>query len=254
MRTTPAHARRTRRIPNATHPGALLSVIGLLLLALGIGVLVLPPSFGGTRLGTTAEPMPDRVGIGVEVLGPAPSPSASVAVSTEPSTKTSTGPSSRAPAPSAAPSRRGPTPSKTTAAPVKTAVSGDTALEDQVTALVNQERARISDCPALRTDEQLRTAARRHSQDMATNDYFSHDSQDGRSFVDRIAAAGYPRNQAGGENIAMGYRTPADVMTGWMNSEGHRANILNCSFKAIGVGLGRTSGGTLYWTQDFGRA
>jgi uncharacterized protein YkwD len=89
---------------------------------------------------------------------------------------------------------------------------------------------------------------------MATNDYFSHTAPDGSTFVDRAVAAGYPRNEAGGENIAMGYRTAADVMDGWMDSEGHRANILNCDFAAIGVGLARDSGGTPYWTQVFGRA
>lgn len=122
-----------------------------------------------------------------------------------------------------------------------------------MTVLVNQERA-AAGCGPLHTDERLRTAARGHSKDMATNDYFSHTGLDGSSFVDRTAAADYPRNEAGGENIAMGYRTPADVMDGWMNSEGHRANILNCDFEAIGVGLARDSGGALYWTQDFGRA
>jgi uncharacterized protein YkwD len=52
----------------------------------------------------------------------------------------------------------------------------------------------------------------------------------------------------------MGYRTPAAVMAGWMDSDGHRANILNCDFEAIGVGLARDSNGTAYWTQVFGRA
>lgn len=109
-------------------------------------------------------------------------------------------------------------------------------------------------CEPLRTDEELRAAARGRSQDMAANDYFAHTSEDGRSFVDRIAAAGCPRAQAGGENIAMGYRTAADVMAGWMNSAGHRANILNCGFRAIGVGIARDARGSTYWTQDFGRS
>ncbi len=128
-----------------------------------------------------------------------------------------------------------------------------TAWEDTVTDLVNQERANAGCTVTLRTDERLRDAARGHSADMARNNYFSHVSQDGRTFVDRIANAGYPRRDAAAENIAYGYATPADVMKGWMNSEGHRTNILNCAYKAIGVGLAYR-GNTPYWTQDFGRS
>jgi uncharacterized protein YkwD len=82
---------------------------------------------------------------------------------------------------------------------------------------------------------------------MAANGYFSHTSQDGRSFADRVQAAGYP--EPGGENIAQGQRSAQAVHDAWMDSDGHRANILNCSFTAIGVGL-NTSAWT--WTQDFG--
>src|SRR5581483_4381281 len=76
-----------------------------------------------------------------------------------------------------------------------------TAWEDTVTDLVNQERAKNGCNVVLHTDERLRNAARGHSADMAKNNYFSHVSQDGRSFVDRIANAGYPRNSAAAENI-----------------------------------------------------
>lgn len=124
--------------------------------------------------------------------------------------------------------------------------------EQQVFQLVNQQRA-AAGCGALRSDSRLVNAARGHSRDMAVHDYFSHTGLDGSTFVDRIAAAGYPRTQAGGENIAAGYPTAAAVMAGWMGSPGHRANILNCGFKAIGVGLAHASDGTAYWTQDFGR-
>jgi uncharacterized protein YkwD len=86
---------------------------------------------------------------------------------------------------------------------------------------------------------------------MATGGYFSHDSRDGRTPFQRIAAAGYTFSIAA-ENIAAGQRTPQDVTAGWMNSPGHRANILNCSLVHIGVGY--AVGGTYgtYWTQDFG--
>jgi uncharacterized protein YkwD len=127
-----------------------------------------------------------------------------------------------------------------------------TSMEDMVTALVNKERA--GKCTnSLRTDERLRKAARDHSADMAKKDYFSHVSRDGSSFVDRIARAGYPKSSAASENIALGYSSAKAVVAGWMNSEGHRNNIMNCSSKAVGVGLAYR-GDKPYWTQDFGRS
>jgi uncharacterized protein YkwD len=124
-------------------------------------------------------------------------------------------------------------------------------MENAVTALINKQRA--GKCDPVRTDERLRTAARRHSADMAKNDYFSHVSKDGSSFVDRIARTGYPRSGAASENIAAGYVSAKAVVDGWMNSEGHRNNIMNCGSKAVGVGLAYR-GSTPYWTQDFGRS
>jgi uncharacterized protein YkwD len=87
---------------------------------------------------------------------------------------------------------------------------------------------------------------------MAAKDYFSHTSKDGRSFADRIRAAGY-RGGSIGENIAAGQATASAVMKSWMASAGHRANILNCDLKALGVGYYKGSKGYYtYWTQDFG--
>ncbi|QSB17428.1 CAP domain-containing protein [Natronosporangium hydrolyticum] len=123
-------------------------------------------------------------------------------------------------------------------------------MEDEVTRLTNEQR-RNAGCGDVGTDERLRTAARNHSQDMATHDYFSHTGRDGSSPSDRMRAAGYP-NPAG-ENIAYGYRSPADVMDGWMNSDGHRRNLLNCAHQTIGVGLAFDGNGRPYWTQVFGR-
>jgi uncharacterized protein YkwD len=121
----------------------------------------------------------------------------------------------------------------------------------EVVRLVNVARASAG-CRALRVDVHLTAAARLHSEDMARHNYFSHTSLDGRSPWDRIRAQGYAYGSA--ENIAAGQRTPAAVMTAWMNSPGHRANILNCASAAIGVGIGRNSASTygIYWTQDFG--
>jgi len=128
--------------------------------------------------------------------------------------------------------------------------SGLTGMEAQVVELTNQERAKAG-CPALRVDGRLVAAARAHSADMAAKGYFSHTSPSGETFADRIKKAGYP--SPGAENIAMGYPTAAAVMKGWMNSSGHRANILNCGLKAIGVGVQTGSGGP-WWTQTFGWA
>lgn len=119
----------------------------------------------------------------------------------------------------------------------------------RVLALVNSERAKEG-CAPVSANAQLTTAAQRHSEDMAAHDYFSHTSQDGSGPGDRITATGY-RWSTYGENIAKGQRTPADVMNSWMNSPGHRANILNCAFKELGVGIQDSSGG-IVWTQDFG--
>ena len=99
-------------------------------------------------------------------------------------------------------------------------------------------------------DSRLTTAARLHSEDMAAHDYLSHTSLDGRTPWQRMEAQGYTAGSA--ENIAAGYSTPAAVMTAWMNSSGHRANILSCSSKAIGVGIGKGGSYGTYWTQDFG--
>ena len=119
----------------------------------------------------------------------------------------------------------------------------------KVVRLVNVARAGAG-CSPLHVDSRLTTAAQLHSQDMAKRNYFSHTSLDGRSPWDRIRAQGYAYGS--GENIAAGYATPEAVMKGWMNSSGHRKNILNCSSKAIGVGVGKGGSYGIYWTQDFG--
>jgi uncharacterized protein YkwD len=131
-----------------------------------------------------------------------------------------------------------------------TAAAGGPAAnaEDAVIELTNKARA-TAGCGPLRFDARLRTAARDHSTDMGVHDYFSHTSRDGDTFADRIEAAGYPH--PGAENIARGYQTAAEVMDGWMNSAGHRANILNCGLRTIGVGVYNGPGGP-WWTQDFG--
>ena len=127
------------------------------------------------------------------------------------------------------------------------------AYEAEVVKLTNAERT-AKGCPALRVDDRLVAAARTHSTDMVKAGFFSHTGSDGSNFVTREVRAGYPRSGASAENIAWGYRTPQQVVTGWMNSTGHRRNILNCASVAVGVGVAYTAGGAPYWTQDFGRS
>jgi len=122
------------------------------------------------------------------------------------------------------------------------------AFEDQVVTLTNAQRI-AHGCPALRADARLQAAAIAHSLDMRVRSYFAHDTPDGATPWARIQAQGYSDPSA--ENIAMGQGTPQAVVDAWMNSPGHRANILNCSSKAIGVGVQFGPGGP-WWTQDFG--
>lgn len=123
-------------------------------------------------------------------------------------------------------------------------------LENEVVRLTNIERAKVG-CGPLKHDARLHAAALAHSADMSANNYFSHTSQDGRSFADRITATGYTYT-AIAENIAKGYPTAEAVVQAWMNSPGHRTNILNCTYADIGVGFVQT--GEPYWTQNFGRS
>jgi uncharacterized protein YkwD len=136
------------------------------------------------------------------------------------------------------------------------AAQGVVAFEAQVVCLTNNERT-ARGIPALAVHSALTYAARSHSQDMVRRRYFSHTTPEGRTAPQRISAAGYPW-RAWGENIRWigGSPTPRAVMTGWMNSAGHKANILNANFREVGVGAAvgtpfGYAGGT--FTQDFGK-
>jgi uncharacterized protein YkwD len=140
-----------------------------------------------------------------------------------------------------------PPPASAAASPKPT---GNVAMEAAVLTLVNKERAKKPGCKPLVADSRLTAAARAHSADMATHNFFDHTTPSGVAFGTRIRKAGY-RFSTAGENIASGQRTPADVMKSWMNSDGHRANILNCSYRNLGVGLAYNARRVPYWTQDF---
>ena len=117
----------------------------------------------------------------------------------------------------------------------------------QVADLVNQERAKAGLSP-LKVDVTVQSAAQVRAKEIVSS--FSHTRPNGSSFSSALTEAGVSFRGAG-ENIAYGQSSPEKVMEGWMNSSGHRANILNSSYTSIGVGCYQGAGGTLYWTQLF---
>ncbi|RDU36033.1 sporulation protein [Neobacillus piezotolerans] len=159
-------------------------------------------------------------------------------------------PSSAVKAPVKAPTKapaKAPTPAPVKqSAPAEQKSSVLSAYEQQVVTLTNQERAKAG-LGALKVDANLSKMAREKSRDMSANGYFDHNSPTYGSPFDMMKKFGISYSSAG-ENIAMGQRTPQEVVTAWMNSEGHRKNILNPNFTHIGVG--HIAQGN-YWTQEF---
>jgi uncharacterized YkwD family protein len=165
---------------------------------------------------------------------------------TQPSSSSSSKSSSKVSQPSA-PAKS--SSSATTSSQAPSAGSSYSAFQNEVVRLVNQERAK-NGLGALSVDSALTKTATLKSQDMAENGYFSHTSPTYGSPFDMMKQFGITYRTAG-ENIAMGQTTPAQVMEGWMNSPGHRANILQSSYTKIGVGVAQNSAGRYYWTQQF---
>ncbi|MGW1652640.1 CAP domain-containing protein [Streptomyces atratus] len=150
-------------------------------------------------------------------------------------------------APKTAAPASAPKPAASTSTPEPAAPASGAAA--RILTLVNSERSKAG-CSPLTVNAKLTKAAQDHSADMASHRNMSHTGSDGSAPGDRITRAGY-RWSAYGENVAYGYTTPESVMAGWMDSPGHKRNILDCSFKEIGVGLAQPGS---YWTQDFGTA
>lgn len=121
--------------------------------------------------------------------------------------------------------------------------------EQQVVDQVNKERA-AAGLSALKVNTKLASVAEKKAEDLRDNNYFSHTSPTYGSPFDMMKQFGITYTAAG-ENIAKGQKTPSAVMNGWMNSEGHRANILNSSYTEIGVGYVTDSNGNTYWVQMF---
>ncbi|MGW2483541.1 sigma-70 family RNA polymerase sigma factor [Streptomyces sp. NPDC001571] len=188
----------------------------------GIGTGPLPPSPSASNSPTKASS--------------SPSPSTPVKHSSPPAAKPSAHPVPPRPVPS-------------TKRATADADHGTPAAVQQVLDLVNSERGKAG-CSALTSNPKLYEAALKHSENMAAQNFFDHTDPSGAGPGERITAAGYQWS-AYGENIARGQADAAAVMDSWMNSPGHRANILNCGFKEIGIGVHYGSGGP-WWTQDFG--
>ncbi|WP_235978147.1 MULTISPECIES: CAP domain-containing protein [Streptomyces] len=189
-----------------------------------------------------------------EETAPTPSPSRTggspSATPREKKSRAPETPVTRSKAP-ATPEREAPAPSAPRKTTLRSSGSGggtaDRTTAGQILSLVNEERAQAG-CPALKASAALDRAAQKYSETMASDGELSHTGPDGSTVADRVGREGYAWS-AVGENIAVGQQDARAVMDSWMNSEGHRANILNCSFEELGVGV-RHSGGP-WWTQVF---
>lgn len=135
--------------------------------------------------------------------------------------------------------------------PYKTHSSSEASSAQQVLALVNQERANNGGLPPLTLDTAAERAAKVHAEDMEGRGFFSHTTPEGWSPGDRLQMTGATGYSGWGENIAVGQLTAQDVMTAWMGSSGHRANILSATHTHLGVGVAERTGGGPYWVQVF---
>ncbi|MGE6731589.1 sigma-70 family RNA polymerase sigma factor [Streptomyces sp. NPDC059900] len=245
-RSAPArHAAQRHRTPRKGRTVA--AGIAVLVVATGVIYSATRPADGEK---TEAEPLtasqpPSSVAPTTTAPKPSKSPSASPSKTKKASPKPTPSKSrTKAPKPKTTPK-----PTRTSSPPQAPQAPAGNSYSQEVTRLVNAERAK-SGCGAVTLNSKLGDAAQGHSDDMAERDFFDHTNPDGKDPGDRVTAAGY-RWTTYGENIAAGQRTPAAVMDSWMNSSGHKANILNCSFKEIGIGYRQGSGGP-WWTQNFG--
>jgi uncharacterized YkwD family protein len=124
--------------------------------------------------------------------------------------------------------------------------------ENKVLELVNRERAKQG-LQMLAGNSELTRVARKKCQDMINKNYFAHESPTYGSPFQMMEAEGI-RFSAAGENIAKGQRSAEEVMSAWMNSPGHRSNIMSPAYTQLGVGMAKDKNGSLYWTQLFIKA
>jgi uncharacterized protein YkwD len=133
--------------------------------------------------------------------------------------------------------------------PASMSTSPSAPLQQQVLALVNENRRR-GGCDDLSLDRRLILAAYGHAVEMARRGYFAHESLNGDGAGDRVSEAGYSWRRYG-ENIARGQDSAYEVVDGWMHSPEHRENIMDCQLEQMGIGLAFAPDRTPYWVQDF---
>ncbi|WP_064447031.1 CAP domain-containing protein [Micromonospora sp. NBRC 110037] len=247
--------RRKRRLSRPLVIGG-AAAAATLVVSLGVGAVLLPGDDQGTKR-TSADAPVAAAPQAPEDAGDSPadtlaaesaSPSAVPTTAAPSPSKKATPKPSRSTAPSRQQERSSAPSGGGTAATKATATTALSAELQKVVTLVNQERAKAG-CKALTVNAKLNLAAQRHSQDQADHKKMDHNGSDGSEPKDRVERAGYSWSMVG-ENVAWGYQSAAEVMDGWMKSEGHRKNILNCGYTQIGMGLARSNGP--YWTQVFG--
>ena len=247
--------RRKRRLSRPLVIGG-AAAAATLVVSLGVGAVLLPGDEQGTKRTSAAAPVaaapqaPEDAGDtpADTLAAESASPSAVPTTAAPSPSKKATPKPSRSTAPSRQQERSSAPSGGGTAATKATATTALSAELQKVVTLVNQERAKAG-CKALTVNAKLNLAAQRHSQDQADHKKMDHNGSDGSEPKDRVERAGYSWSMVG-ENVAWGYQSAAEVMDGWMKSEGHRKNILNCGYTQIGMGLARSNGP--YWTQVFG--
>lgn len=132
---------------------------------------------------------------------------------------------------------------------ITTAKDSVETLAKKALILTNLEREKAG-LSVLVWDDALAAAAKTHCEDMINRDFFSHNNPDGETPFDRMKKAGIAY-LAAGENIAVGYKTPEKAVEAWMNSPGHRANILNPNFKSVGIAVVQGGSKGICWAQEF---
>ncbi|NUS56048.1 MAG: SCP-like extracellular, partial [Streptomycetaceae bacterium] len=239
----------TKTLPNGVTTTAVVGTP-----AHGATVVSATPTTAGTPSSSLTTPTAPTVGVTTVTVTPTGPRSTDRTPSVTPTGSPRTRPTRK---PSSTPTKTRttePAPSDTPEPP--TSGGGTNAQERQVLDYTNQIREQQG-CGPLKLDSALVEAAGKHASDMVRRHYMDHTNPDGQDPGDRMAAAGY-RGSTWGENIAAGYDTAQKVVAAWMQSDGHRKNILNCRFTSIGIGYDpgqvKSDYGPGSWVQDFGRS
>jgi uncharacterized protein YkwD len=229
----------------------MVTVVLLALGALGVATPALLPNADAAPVDTSAQPTMVHTPSLLSGEPPSPAPADSPAPGPESPAPADPPPPEPSEPPAVEPPPAGRPGDEVPAPRPDARPQADVAAEKRVLALVNQRR-KAAGCASIRSNYRLVRAAYLHSKDMAAKDYFSHTGANGSTPWDRAEAAGYKRANA--ENLAAGQQTAETVVKAWMDSPAHRANLLDCDSRAMGVALARGGSYGIYWTQMFGTA